>query len=183
MPIAAVHMGEALSQEFEALYLAHCQLVYRAAYAITGNRQDAEDVLQRIFVKLLERGLTPEVLQHPARYLHRAAVNMSLNVVRERKRRTPAFDLDGLEIPAGPDRWRDRLRGRDDRHGRLMEAMAGLKPRALEILLLHYKHEYSDAEIAQLLGTSRGVVAVTLYRIRRRLRTLVGASGSKGDRP
>src|SRR5688572_13272698 len=98
MPMAAVQMGEALSQELEELYQAHCQLVYRAAYAITGNRQDAEDVLQRIFVKLLERGLTPDVLQHPARYLHRAAVNMALNVVRERKLRTPASDLDGLEI-------------------------------------------------------------------------------------
>jgi RNA polymerase sigma factor (sigma-70 family) len=60
--------------------------------------------------------------------------------------------------------------------------MAGLKPRALEILLLRYAHDYSDAEIAALLGTSRGTIAVTLYRIRARLRTLLRSVGSEGDR-
>ena len=180
MPIAVVQRGEDLSQEFEALYLEYCQLVYRTAYAITGRRQDAEDVLQRIFVKLLERGLTPDLLQHPARYLHRAAVNLSLNLVRERKQRT-LVDLDTFEIPAPAD-TRDDVRGREESHQRLMAAMAGLKPRAIEILLLHYKHGYSDAQIAALLGTSRGVVAVTLYRIRARLRTLLRSAGSEGDR-
>jgi RNA polymerase sigma-70 factor (ECF subfamily) len=179
MPIAAVQRGEALSQEFEALYLQHCQLVYRTAYAITGRRQDAEDVLQRIFVKLLERGLTPDVLQHPARYLHRAAVNLSLNLVRERKRRTQV-DLESFEIPAPAD-TRDEARGREARHTRLMAAMATLKPSAVEILVLHYKHGYSDAQIAALLGTSRGVVAVTLYRIRARLKTLLRSAGSEGE--
>jgi RNA polymerase sigma-70 factor (ECF subfamily) len=181
MPIAAVRKGETLSQEFEDLYLEHCQLVYRTAYAITGNRQDAEDVLQRIFVKLLERRFTTDVLEHPARYLHRAAVNLSLNVVRDRKQRTPVGDLDVLEIPAPADR-RGEAREREHRHERLMAAMAGLKPRALEILVMHYKLGYSDAHIAALLGTSRGVVAVTLYRIRRRLRTLLRSAGPEGDR-
>jgi len=155
--------------------------VYRTAYAITGNRQDAEDVLQRIFVKLLERGLTADVLQHPARYLHRAAVNLSLNLVRERKRRATVEDAGVLEIPA-PGDGRGEAREREDRHERLMAAMAGLKPRALEVLVLHYKLGYSDAQIAALLGTSRGVIAVTLYRIRARLRTLLRSAGSKGDR-
>ncbi|MGH9239848.1 MAG: RNA polymerase sigma factor [Vicinamibacterales bacterium] len=181
MPIAAVRRGETLSQEFEELYLEHCQLVYRTAYAITGNRQDAEDVLQRIFVKLLERGVTADVLQHPARYLHRAAVNLSLNLVRERKRRTLVDDLDTLEIPA-PGDGRAEARERENRHQRLMAAMAGLKPRALEMLVLHYKLGYSDAQIASLLGTSRGVIAVTLYRIRARLRTLLRSAGLEGEK-
>ena len=181
MPIAAVRRGETLSQEFEDLYLEHCQLVFRTAYAITGNRQDAEDVLQRIFVKLLERGCTVDVLQHPARYLHRAAVNLSLNVVRERKRRTLVDDLDALEIPA-PGDGRAEARERENRHQRLMAAMAGLKPRALEMLVLHYKLGYSDARIAAMLGTSRGVVAVTLYRIRARLRTLLRSAGVEGEK-
>lgn len=180
MSIAAVQRGETLSREFEDLYLEHCQLVYGTAYAITGNRQDAEDVLQRIFVKLLERRFTADVLEHPARYLHRAAVNLSLNVLRDRKRRTLAEDLDVLEIPAPPDGHAE-AREREHRHERLMAAMAGLKPRALEILVMHYKLGYSDKQIAALLGTSRGVVAVTLYRIRARLRKLLRSAGLEGD--
>jgi DNA-directed RNA polymerase specialized sigma24 family protein len=46
---------------------------------------------------------------------------------------------------------------------------------------MHYKLGYSDAQIAALLGTSRGVVAVTLYRIRRRLRTLLRPAGLEGE--
>ena len=172
MPIAAVRDGEALPQELEELFLEHCQMLHRTAYAITGHRQDAEDVLQSIFVKLLQRGITPEVRQHPARYLHRAAVNLSLNVLRTRKRRRLADGIDTLEIPA-PAWKHDEARERDERHERLMAAVASLKPRALEILLLHYKHDYSDAQIAALLGTSRGTIAVALFRIRARLRRLL----------
>src|SRR4030095_5906696 len=100
MPLAALQAGEPLPQELEELFLEHCQMVHRTAYAITGHRQDAEDVLQSIFVKLLQRGLTPEVRQHPARYLHRAAVNLSLNVLRTRKRRRLVHGIDTLAIPA-----------------------------------------------------------------------------------
>ncbi len=155
-------------------------MVHRTAYAITGHRQDAEDVLQSIFVKLLQRGLTPEVRQHPARYLHRAAVNLSLNVLRNRKRRRLVDGIDTLEIPALGE-TREVVRERDEQHERLIEAMASLKPRALEILLLRYTHDYSDAEIASLLGTSRGTIAVALYRIRARLRRLLRPAGIQGD--
>ena len=181
MPIAAVRDGEPLPQELEELFLEHGQMVHRTAYAITGQRQDAEDVLQSIFVNLLKRGLTPELRQHPDRYLYRAAVNLSINVLRNRKRRRLVDGIDTLEIPA-PGGTRDYGRGRDECHERLMEAMASLKPRALEILLLHYRHDYSDAEIAALLGTSRGVIAVTLFRIRARLRTLMRTAGSQGEK-
>jgi RNA polymerase sigma factor (sigma-70 family) len=176
MPSAAVRKDEALSQEFEELFLEHSPLVYRTAYAITGHRQDAEDVLQCIFVKLLERGLTPDGLQHPARYFHRAAVNVSLNVLRDRRRRKLVDDLDLLEIAASPGGG-DETSDSDPRHQQLMDAMARLSPQALEILLLHYTHEYSDAKIAALMGKSRGAVAVMLYRIRRRLRAMLRSAG------
>ena len=163
------------------MFLEHCQMLHRTAYAITGHRQDAEDVLQSIFVNLLRRGVTRDVRQHPARYLHRAAVNLSLNVLRTRKRRRLVYGIDTLEIPA-PVEEREDVRERAERHERLMVAMASLKPRALEILLLHYKHDYSDAQIAALLGTSRGTIAVALFRIRARLRTLLRTAGLQGDR-
>jgi RNA polymerase sigma-70 factor (ECF subfamily) len=182
MPIAAVRTGEALPDEFEDLFMEHCQLVFRTAYAITGNRHDAEDVLQSIFVKLLQRGLTPEVRQNPARYLHRAAVNLSLNVLRGRKRQKLVDGVEHLaEIPARPGVEHDEARERDQLHERLTDAMTRLKPRALEILLLHYKDDYSDAQIAAMLGTSRGTIAVTLYRIRARLKKLLRSAGVNGD--
>src|SRR5688500_17809576 len=180
MAIAAVRSGEALSEEFESLFREHWQLVSRTAYAITGSRQDAEDVLQSIFVKLLQRGVSPELRQVPARYLHRAAVNLSLNVLRARKRQKLVDGVEHLDIP---DRAGDEVASESDAfHDRLIDAIAHLKPRAVEILLLHYKHGYSDAQIATLLGTSRGSIAVTLYRLRARLKSLLRSAGPDGEK-
>ena len=174
MLFAAARTGGTLSPDFEALFQEHHQLVFRTAYAITRNRQDAEDVLQSVFANVLQRGLTAEIRQRPERYLHRAAVNASLNVLRSRKRRKLVDGLDIQELP-GPSLASASLGAResDERQEQLTQAMARLTPRALEILMLRYHHDYSDAQIAALLGTSRGVIAVTLYRIRTRLRTLL----------
>jgi RNA polymerase sigma-70 factor, ECF subfamily len=170
MSIAAVPSvaGEALATEFEALFREHYELVYRTAYSVTGNRSDAEDVLQTIFLRLFRR-LPADFDRNPKGYLYRAAINLSLNIVRSRKPQAPAEDLEQLPAPfetapPGPD---DAIRRA------LLDAIAQLNPRAVEILILRYEHEYSDAQIARMLGTSRGTIAVTLYRTRARLKKLL----------
>jgi RNA polymerase sigma-70 factor (ECF subfamily) len=171
MAIAAVRSEPAMPDEIEELFREHYQLLYRSAYGVTGNRHDAEDVLQSLFVKLLQNGLPPDLKPNPARYLHRAAVNLSLNVLRNRKRRRLVDGVEDLAIPVFDGRNADTQY--QQFHGRLVRALAQLKPRALEILLLHYKHDYSDVQIAKMLGTTRGTIAVALYRIRARLRKLI----------
>ena len=172
MPIAAVRQDEALPGDLEKLFQAHSRLVFRTAFAITGSRHDAEDVLQSVFVRLLQRGLPAAAAKSPAPYLHRAAVNLSLNVLRHRKRRRLVDGVELLEIPVAAERASDDARERHE-YDRLTQAMSRLSPRALEILLLFYKHDYSNAQIAEKLGTSPSVIAVTLFRIRARLRRLL----------
>jgi RNA polymerase sigma-70 factor (ECF subfamily) len=160
--------SDALANEFEELFRAHYELVYRTAYSVTGNRHDAEDVLQTIFLRLFRR-LPPDFDRNPKGYLYRAAINLSLNIIRSQKRHVPDDDLERLPAPVEPS-----APGPDDATRRaLLDALAQLKPRAVEILILHYEHDYSDAQIAQMLGTSRGTIAVTLYRTRARLKTLL----------
>ena len=172
MPAAAVRQDEALPEDLEQLFQEHSRLVYRTAFLITGSRHDAEDILQSIFVKLLQRGLPSDVRLNPARYLHRAAANLSLNVLRNRKRRRLVDDVELHEIPATQGDEHDGAREREE-YEQLTEAMSHLKPRALEILLLYYKHGDSTAQIAERLGTSPSTIAVTLFRIRARLRRLL----------
>ena len=170
MSIAALPSpaGDALVDEFDALFRAHYELVYRTAYSVTGNQPDAEDVLQTIFLRLLRR-LPPDFDRNSKGYLYRAAINLSLNIVRTRKRQVPPDDLERLPAPVEP-----AAPGPEDATRRaLLAAIAQRKPRAVEILILHYEHEYSDAQIARLLGTSRGTIAVTLYRTRARLKKLL----------
>ena len=180
MPTAAAQRGEVLPHDLEELFREHYELLYRTAYGITGNRHDAEDVLQSIFVKLLQNPSSTK-LQYPARYVYRAAVNLSLNVVRARKRLKLVDGVEHLELPAATVDERNGSLDSSEQHDQLMDAITRLKPRALEILMLHYKHGYTDVQIATLLGTSRGTIAVTLYRIRARLKRFLESARSKGE--
>jgi RNA polymerase sigma factor (sigma-70 family) len=162
--------GMALTSELDDLFREHHQLIYRTAYSVTGSRPDAEDVLQIIFLRLLRRGLPPDLLKNPKGYLYRAAINVSLNTVRDRERRRTDSNSERLlaavdpAAPVGVD---------GDIRRQLLDAIAQLKPRAVEILILRHVHDLSDAEIARMLGTSRGTVAVALFRARARLRKLL----------
>jgi RNA polymerase sigma-70 factor (ECF subfamily) len=160
---------EALEQEFEKVFREHYRMAYRTAYGVTGNTQDAEDVVQTIFLRLLRREFPPDLKKNPKAYLYRAAVNLSLNTVRDRKRRAITGDAELFAALPQPD-------SAEDIHKRLYEAVAELSPESANILILRYVHNYSDVEIAKLLGTTRGTIAVSLHRSRTRLRKLLRVS-------
>jgi RNA polymerase sigma-70 factor (ECF subfamily) len=167
------------THEFEAIFREHSRLVYRTAYGVTGNAEDAEDVLQTIFLRLVRRELPPNLKANPRAYLYRAAVNVSLTTLRSRRRLTLTSDPAAFEnsIPAAsehaPDEVRDRLLG-------ALEEMAQTDSAAVEMLILRYFHNYSDADIAKMFGKTRGAIALRLLRARARLKKMLGRSG--GDK-
>ena len=164
-------ISEQLTQEFEELFRANYQLVYRTAYGITGRTEDAEDVLQTVFLRLLRRGAPPDLQKNPKGYLYRAAVNLSLTTVQSRQRHVLTDDMESFHSPVScVPGLQDQLRQQ------LSSALSQLNPRAVEILILRYEHDYSDAEIARLLGKSRGAVALALFRARGRLKRLMRTS-------
>src|SRR5215470_5474841 len=91
-----------LPEEFERLFRDHSKLVYRTAYRITRNAQDAEDVLQTIFVRLLGRQFPPDLQKNPSAYLYRAAVNLSLDTIEKRKNHVVIWTAEELEAGASP---------------------------------------------------------------------------------
>jgi RNA polymerase sigma-70 factor (ECF subfamily) len=169
MTTVAVPTDRKMDPEIEKLFREHCQLIYRTAYGITRDYGDADDVLQAIFLKLLQSELSANLKRNPAGYLHRAAVNHSLNILRSKERRRVTQDVDDLQIA----QQSTDDESADERHRQLLDALSSLKPEAVDMLMLHYKHNYSDAQIAKMLGKSRGTVAVTMYRIRARLKKLL----------
>ena len=175
--MSSITMSEMTSrpfvQDFEDLFLQHYELVYRTACVVTGSPEDAEDVLQTIFLRLLRREVLPDLQENPKGYFYRAAVNVSLTTIRSRRRQIEMAER--FEAPVPSDTGID-----ETLHKRLVEAIATLSAHTVEILVLRYVHDYTDAEIATLLGRSRGTIAVTLFRARVRLRKLMRAlSGEK----
>ena len=157
----------ALPEEFERLYREHAAFVYRTALRITRNAEESEDIVQTVFLRLLRREFSPDLQKRPRAYLHRAAA--SLDVIQSRRNRSEIADAREIQatLHSSDASAKEKL------HQQLHKAIAGLNPTSAEILILRYMHNYSDATIARMLGKSRGVVAVTLYRARARLKKLI----------
>jgi RNA polymerase sigma-70 factor (ECF subfamily) len=91
---------QSLPEEIEKLFREHSKFIYRTAFRVTGNGEDAEDVLQNLFVRIMRRDLPPDFNKNPKAYLYRAAVNLALNVVRSRTHRVSAGTLTEVEDPS-----------------------------------------------------------------------------------
>lgn len=157
----------------ERFYAAQAPKVYRAAHRITGSAADAEDVVQSVFLRLLQRTDVP-LGDDGAGYLYRSAVHASLDLLRARRRAAwvPLEEPDGAADPApGPEQDEEQRRLRRA----LRSALSRLSPRAAEMFALRYFEGLGNREIAELLGTSQGVVAVLLHRTRARLRKELAA--------
>jgi RNA polymerase sigma-70 factor (ECF subfamily) len=159
----------ALPQELERIYRAHAPLVYRTAWGVLGSREDAEDVVHTVFLRLLRRESPPDLQQNPKAYLYKAAVTASLDVLKAKRRRPVLVDADRLDIPS-PD---PRSSFDEELYERLYEAMARLNADAAAVLILRYMHYKSLADIGKELGLSRTAVGVRLFRSRARLRALL----------
>ena len=170
-PVAA-HEPIALreAQEFEQIYREHSPLVFRTAWGVLGSREDAEDVVQAVFLRLLRSQTPANFQQNPRAYLYKAAVNASLDVLKARRRRPVLVDnVERLEIPAPVS----TVVFDEEVHRRLFAAIGQLSADAAETVLLRYMQNKSVTEIAARLGVSRTVVAVRLFRTRAQLRRLL----------
>src|SRR5262245_41146948 len=72
--------------DLDQVFRDNCQWVYRTAYRVTGRPEDAEDVVQNLFLRLLRRGLPPGTGTNTRGYLYRAAINLALDTLRSQQR-------------------------------------------------------------------------------------------------
>ena len=153
----------------DTMYREHHTMVFRTAYRITGNAPDAEDVLQTVFLRMVRRDDSADVIERPENYLRRAAVHAALDLVRAR-REGAAVDLERLPS-AGGSRPDD-----GDLRDLLRQAISELPARSAEIFTLRFFEGLTNGEIAKALGISSITVAVTLHRTRRELQKKLRAS-------
>lgn len=150
-------------QLLERLFEAHHRLVYGAAWRVTGNAADAEDVLQTVFLRLAGRDISADLIENPEGYLRRAAVNASINLLELKSRKN--VSLEKSAEPLEPANHADR----SDLREVLRLAMAKLGSRTAEMFALRFLEGHSNPEIAEMFGISTLVVSVTLHRARKQL--------------
>src|SRR4030095_14799867 len=87
------------AEDLEAVFREYAPMIYRTARMVTGSPEDAEDVVQTVFLRLLRGEYSSKLQGNPRGYLHQAAVNLALDVLRRRRRRTFIHDVDTLAAP------------------------------------------------------------------------------------
>ena len=160
----------AAGADLERIFRENHALVFRAAYRVTGNADDAEDVLQTVFLRMMKREPGAEPVSNMASFLHRAAVNAALDLMRARQniRHIPLDELEPvLAEPA--HRSPERARASGEVREWLRGALARLNPRIAEMFALRFFEGKENPEIARLMNTTPGTVAVTISRTRDRL--------------
>ena len=169
-------LGNDELEQLAVLFRDHYKGIFSVAYRVTGSQSDAEDVLQTIFTRLTSSGTGSGLSPNPKAYLYRAAINASLDLLRQRKR----VNAVPLEVADFDQSSRLSGQGLDDNQkdlelrGLIRQAVAKLEGRAATAFALRYYEGHDNAHIAEILGTSQLVVAVTLHRARTRLRKEIG---------
>ncbi len=148
------------SNRLEDVIPAYENTLYRAALAILGDPQEAEDVVQEAFLRLWEKDPAFESPAHQRSWLLKVTVNGCKNRLRAPWRRRTAPLLESY--PAA-----------DEEEQAVLEVIQSLPPKDRAALHLYYYEGYQTAEIAAMTGWREGTVRSRLARARDKLRELL----------
>ena len=141
-----------------ALARQYAPAVYRLAYARTGSRADAEDVMQEVFLRLIQAKPAFSSQAHAKAWLLRVTSNCANDLFRLPWRRREGPLEEKTDVSEDPE------------DGSVTEAVLSLPVRYRIPIHLFYYEGYSVAEIARIVGKSEGTVKSRLFRARKLLR-------------
>jgi RNA polymerase sigma factor (sigma-70 family) len=161
--------------EFGELVAPHLAALFRSAYRLTGNRADAEDVVQEVCVRAYTHLATLRTLEQPKSWLLKIAYRVFVDGARRRVRspvRATTEDFDATRHADGPSPEESAEGELAER--RLLTALAELDREQRALLALHVEG-YSLAELQTMTDLSTDVLKARLYRARVRLGKLLAA--------
>jgi RNA polymerase sigma-70 factor (ECF subfamily) len=164
-------------QAFRVLVERHSRVVFRLAYRMTGNEQDAEDLVQETFLRAYKQFKSFDERAAFGTWLHRICVNCSLDLIRARKTRREIQNKVDDEQKSG---WLEQVAAPDPSPERLMQSsqLAQMLEPALEKLseteraafvLRHYEGS-SIEDIAKALGVQTSAAKHSVFRAVQKLR-------------
>lgn len=163
------------SEAFRALVDRHSRAVYRLAHRMTGNPQDAEDVVQDTFLKAYRQLDRFESRANFSTWLHRIAVNCSIDLIRGRKHQEAGHDASDLEALDKVDDRRidpspERLMLSTEVQEKVSRAMEDLTHMERAAFVLRHFEGQSIEEISRALGLKANAAKHSIFRAVRKMR-------------
>jgi len=172
------------SDAFRLLVEQHSRAVFRLAFRMTGNEQDAEDVVQETFLRAYRQLDKYEARASFSTWLYRIASNYSLDLIRMRKRhedkreRGNAEERDILQTLPVNTPGPDRILYSSQVQERVNEALNELSAQERTAFVLRHFEGMSIDQIGETLGTGTNATKHSIFRavqkLRRSLEQLVG---------
>jgi RNA polymerase sigma-70 factor (ECF subfamily) len=154
---------------FESLFLRHYEPLQRILYRLVGDEAEAEDICQKVFLKLHHALARLQAQDNPniGGWLYRVAVNEGYNALRSRKRRLAWYErlarlwpfVDALPDPAQAAEVHDT-------QSQVRQILAEMKPRDAKLLLLRHAG-LSYTELATTLNLTPASVGPLLTKTKR----------------
>jgi RNA polymerase sigma factor (sigma-70 family) len=143
-----------ISEAFEN----HSKAVFKICMVMLKNKQDAEDVFQEVFVKLMQNTKPFETNAHCRAWLYTVAVNCCKNQLKcfWKKRVIPAEYIQNTELP--PQQYE------------LLQNILKLPPNYRTVIHLRYYEGYKPGEIAKIMNKSEQVIYNYLHRAKQQLK-------------
>jgi RNA polymerase sigma factor (sigma-70 family) len=142
----------------ELLYRAHGHHVLRRARKLLGSEEESRDVLQEVFLSLVESPGQFHQRSSPATWLYSATTHLCLNRIRNRKNRARLLESGMPSNDVAPPRAEDAVQA--------ARLLAELPDDLAQAAIHHYIDESTHEEIATIMGCSRRHIGDLLARVR-----------------
>ena len=170
--LARARQGD--SEAFRTLVERHSRRAFQLAYRITGNQQDAEDVVQESFIRAYRQLSRFEARAHFSTWLHRIVANCSVDLMRAKQARhdqTRSESLDdAVEMPAAHLPGPERLAQSAEIQRRVQAALSDLSPLERAAFTLRHYEGRSVDEISRALGLGTSAAKHSVFRAVKKLR-------------
>ncbi|MEN8258405.1 MAG: RNA polymerase sigma factor [Thermodesulfobacteriota bacterium] len=177
--ISLIH-SHSRTANFESVLRPHMQRLYRLAFRLTGNVDDAEDLVQDVLVKLYPKQRTLLDIEKLGPWLAKVLYRTFLDQQRKNKRSPLQLVVKGKNsevdivdfIPspkAGPEEGTEE----NETRARLQAAIHSLNQDQQHLCLLYYVEGYTLAELEEILDTPVGTLKSRIHRARVQLRNFL----------
>jgi len=169
--LARARQGD--SEAFRTLVERHSRRAFQLAFRMTGNEQDAEDVVQESFIRAYRQLGRFEARAHFATWLHRIVANCSIDLIRSRRARhdhASTDDFASMPQPEADGPNPERLAASAQIERSVAAAMSELSPLERAAFTLRHYEGRSIAEIGRTLGLGTSATKHSVFRAVRKLR-------------
>jgi len=160
-------------EAIETLIRRYERMVYGFSYRLTGSQEDAKDITQKVFVKVIENLKKFKGASSFSTWLYRITVNECLN--HKRKKTREDTEIEGT-IHASQESSLSGLL-RDERARILKEALEQLPHRQRLAIVLRIYEDMTVSEVAEIMGISEGAVKANYHFGIKRLREILRRMG------